>query len=119
LGAPIDEAIRLGEEFVFDADRGDVALLQFTDEPLHVIEVAVSRIAIEENWNRGRIGHEFQVLKDLGPAGFVVVTDAECAEMERRWPNASKAGFLNDFCADAIVGFTDEFDCSDKRSFLN
>jgi hypothetical protein len=98
LGAPLDETIRLGEEFVFNADRGDVALLQFSDQPLHVIEVAVSCVAIEENRNRGRIGHEFQHLKHLGPAGFVVVTDSKLGgDGEAACPNASKAGFLNDF----------------------
>jgi hypothetical protein len=46
----------------------------------------------------------------LGPAGFVIVTDAELGgNGEAAGPNASKAGFLNDFCAEAVVGFTDEF----------
>jgi len=109
LGTPLDKTILLGEEFVFDADRGDMALLQFADEPLHVVEVAVSCVAVKENRNRGRIGHEFQVLQNLGPAGFVVVTDAELrGNGEAAGPNTSKACFLNDFCAEAIVGFTDE-----------
>ena len=110
MAASLDKTICLGEEFIFNADRSDVALLQFADEPLHIIEVAVSRIAIEENRNRSRVGHEFQHLKYLGPAGFVVVTDAELrGNGEAAGPNASNAGFLNDFCAETIVGFTDEF----------
>jgi hypothetical protein len=28
---PLDEAIRLGEEFVFNADRGNLALLELAD----------------------------------------------------------------------------------------
>ena len=117
--APFDKTIRLGEEFVFNADCGDVALLEFADEPLHIIEVAVSRVAIQENRNRGRIGHEFQVLEDLGPAGFVAVTDAELrGNGEAAGPDASKAGFLNDLCADAIVGLTDELKLLGQEEFL-
>ena len=35
------EAIGLGKQFVFNAHCGNVALFQFPDEPLHVVEIAV------------------------------------------------------------------------------
>jgi len=38
---------------------------------------------------------------------------------EAAGPNASKAGFLDDLCADAICGFTDELKAALTREFLN
>ena len=77
LGVALDEAVRFGEELVFDAHRGNLALLQLADEALHVVEVAVAGVAVEENRNRGGVGHEFEGFEHLRPAGFVVVAHAE------------------------------------------
>ncbi|MCG3771772.1 MAG: hypothetical protein JW384_02966 [Nitrosomonadaceae bacterium] len=110
MGVSLDKTICLGEELVLDTDRGDAALLEFTDQTLHIIEIAVARIAIKEDWNRGRIGHEFQGFQDLSPAGFVVVADTVLSGYgEAAGPNPSKACLLDDFGAETIVGFTDEF----------
>jgi hypothetical protein len=84
-------------------------LFQFTDQTLHIIEVAIARVSIEKNGNAGGIGHKFQIVQDLGPTGFVVVSNAELSrDGEPAGPDASKPRFLHDFGAEAVVGLTNK-----------
>ena len=46
LSIPLEKAIRFRKLFVLNADGCNFALLQFTDQPLHVIEIAIAGIPI-------------------------------------------------------------------------
>jgi hypothetical protein len=71
-----DERVRLGEELVLEADRRHSALAELPDETAHVVEVAVSRVPVEEDRERRGVGHELEHLQDLGPGGLVAVAHA-------------------------------------------
>src|SRR5437667_13246 len=54
LGA--QERVRLREELVLDGDAGHADLLELAHEPAHVVEVAVARVAVEQERDRGGCG---------------------------------------------------------------
>ena len=72
-----DEAVGLREELVLDAHAGDAALLELAHEAAHVVEVAVAGVAVEQDRERRRVGHELEHLEHLRPARLVVVAHAE------------------------------------------
>ncbi len=45
-----DERVRFWEKFIFNANCGNVTLLQFFNEPSHVVKVAVAGITIQQEW---------------------------------------------------------------------
>src|SRR5919106_4817122 len=63
-----NKAIGLWEHLVLDADPGDPALLQLSDQAPHVVEVAIAGIPIEEYGDMSHICHELEHLYHLGPA---------------------------------------------------
>ena len=105
----LDKAIGFREQFVFDTDTCDVALLQLAHQAAHVIEVAVTSVAIEQDRYRGRVGHEFQDIDDLGPAEFVVIADRMLGRQgQTRAPDTLEASLFNYFCCQAIVRLENE-----------
>ncbi len=47
LALAIQEAVRLRELLVFDAHSGNAALLELADQTTHVVEVAVTGVAVQ------------------------------------------------------------------------
>src|SRR5919108_638094 len=68
-----DEAIGFGEAFVLDTDPRDPALFQLLYQAPQVIEVAITRVAVQKYRDLGNIRHELQHLHHLGPARFIIV----------------------------------------------
>ena len=86
-----------------------MALLQFANEPLHIVEVPVPCVAIEENWNGGRVGHKFQVVQNLSPTGLIIIAHPKlCGDRESAPPNSSKPGLLHDLCTQPIMGLANK-----------
>jgi hypothetical protein len=48
LTLSVQEAVGLGKLLILDADAGDAALFQFSHQAAHVVEVAVTGIAVEQ-----------------------------------------------------------------------
>jgi ribosomal protein L22 len=106
-----DEAVCLRKYLVLDANAADIALLEFAHEPAHVIEIAITGVAVEQNRDTRRIRHEFEHIDNLRPACFVVVAHAKlCGNREAARPNALEAGFFGDPRADAVVGFENKLE---------
>src|SRR5690606_817472 len=104
LASAFDEAVRLRKELVLDADARDASLLELRNEPADVVEVPVTRVAIEEDRDRRRIRHELEHLEDLSPARFIAVANAELRrQREAASPDALEAGLLDDAGAQAVV----------------
>src|SRR5258708_5781064 len=77
----------------------------------HVVEVTVAGVAIEEDGQITGVGHEFEVVDDLRPAGFVVVAYAELGgDRETRTPDRLEAGFTDDTGGETVVGLHHEFE---------
>ena len=94
-------------------------LLQFPDQPLHIVEIAVARVAIQQNRNLCGIRHEFQIVQDLGPTGFIVVPHAKLrGNGESACPDPFKPGFLDDFGTQPIMGFANKFQLGRKQEFF-
>jgi hypothetical protein len=111
LTLAVDEAVGFGELLVFDTDAGDAALFELADEATDVVEVTVAGVAIEEDGEIAGIGHEFEVIDDLGPAGFVVVAHAELGgDGETGGPDGLEAGFADDPGGETVVGLHHEFE---------
>jgi hypothetical protein len=72
-----DEGIGLREELVLDADAGDSAFAQLAHQTSDVVEIAVPAIAVDEDRQRRRFGHELQHLEQLCPRRFIAVAQAE------------------------------------------
>ena len=90
---------------------GHADLLELPDEAAHVVEVAVAGVAVEQHGHRRRLGHERDVIDDLGPAQLVVVADAEGGgQGEPARPDSLEAGFLDDARGEPIVGLHHEGD---------
>ena len=62
-----DEGICFGKQLVLDADTGDAALAKLADDAPHIVEVAVTRVAVHQDRNRGCVGHEFEDVEYLCP----------------------------------------------------
>ena len=113
LGRAADEAVRLREQLVLDADAGDAALLELHHEAARRVEVAVAGVAIEQDRHGGGVGHELDDLHHLGPARLVVVADAERRrDREAASPDAFEAGLLGDLRGQAVVSLHQEVEAS-------
>ncbi len=109
LAMAVDEAVGFGEQLVLDAHAGDAPLLQLLHQAAHVVEVAVASVAVDEDGNAARIGHELQHVHHLGPARLVVVAHPELrGEGEPAGPDALEAGLLDDAGADAVMRLHEE-----------
>src|SRR6185437_15550955 len=107
----VDEAVGLGELLVFDADAGDAALLELAHEAAHVVEVAVAGVAVEQDRQVAGVGHEFERVDHLRPAGLVIVAHAElCGNRETRAPDRFEAGFADDSRGQPVMGLHHEFE---------
>ena len=105
-----DEGIGFREQLVLDADTGDAALAELGHRAAHVVEVAPAGIAVDQDRDRGGVGHEFQNFQDLGPGGLVVVAHAERRRHGQAGrPDALEPGFLDDLRRQAVMGLHDEF----------
>ena len=109
LRRSVDKAVDLWKRLVLEADAGGAALLQFANEPACIVEVAVSRIAVDENRHGCRVGHEFDDIDDLSPRRLVAVTYPEARrDRQPTGPDRLEPGLLGDVSAEAVVGFDDE-----------
>ena len=109
LRGAADEAVRLREELVLDADAGNAALLELGDEAPRRVEVAVARVAIEEDRDGRGVRHELDDFHHLGPAGFVVVADAERGrDRQTAAPDPLEARFFGDLRGEPVVGLHQE-----------
>ena len=105
LARTTDERVGLGEDLVLDADPGHPAGLQLADHPLHGVEVAVARVAVEQDRDLRGVGHELHDLEHLGPARLVVVAHAEGrGDGETAAPDSLEACLLGHLGAEAVVG---------------
>ena len=109
LNAVAQEAVRLWEELVLDANTGDAALLKFADEAAEGVEIAVAGVAIDEDRDARGVGHELGDLEDLRPTRLVVVAHAERGgDGEAAGPDRREAGLLGDLGREAVVRLHDE-----------
>ena len=107
----VDEAVGLRKLLVLDTDARHTPLLQLAHETAHVVEVAVAGVAVEQDRQIARVGHEFERVDDLGPARFVVVAHAVLrGDREARRPDAAKTRFAHDARRQAVMGFHQEFE---------
>jgi hypothetical protein len=104
LGA--QERVRLREELVLDGDAGHARLLQLAHEPAHVVEVAVAGVAVEQDRDRRRVGHEGDVVGHLRPRELVVVPDAKGGrDRQAAAPDGLEPGLLRDARREPAVSF--------------
>ena len=95
---------------VFDADAGDVALFQFFDQPPQVIEIAIAGVAVQQDRDAGRIGHEFQHIDHLAPTGLIAVAHAELRrQRQAAAPDPLKAGLFRDPGGQAVMRLHNKF----------
>ena len=106
----INKTIELGELFIFNADPGDTTLFEFFNEPAHVVEIAITGIAIQQDRNTCDIRHKLQHVYNLGPAGFIAVTYTELRRNgQAAGPYAFKTCFFHQACGNPVMGFHNEF----------
>src|ERR1700723_3788613 len=111
LPLTVQEAVGLRELLVFDAYAGDTALLELAHQAAQIVEIAVSRIAVEQDGQIARIGHELEHVDDLRPARLVVVAHAELrGDRKSGRPNALEAGLAHDARGQAVVRLHQEFE---------
>src|SRR5207249_1399434 len=114
LGA--QERVRLREELVLDGDAGHADLLELAHEPAHVVEVAVARVAVEQERDRGGFGHERDVVHHLRPGQLVVVAHAEGGrDREPAAPDSLEAGLLDDARREPAVRLHQEGDLRTRK----
>jgi hypothetical protein len=107
----VDEAVGLRELLVFDTDACNAALFELAHEAAHVVEVAVAGVAVEQDRQIARVGHEFERVDNLGPACFVVVAHAVLrGDRKPRTPDRLEAGFTDDSRGQAVMGLHHEFE---------
>ena len=75
--AMTDKRIGLREQLVFDTCAGNTALAQFRHQATDVVEIAVTGIAVHQDRDAGRVGHEFENFENLGPGCFVRIAHAK------------------------------------------
>lgn len=56
----VKQRVGLGEELVLKTHTGDASLLELVHESARVVEVAVARIAIEQDRDRRVVAHELR-----------------------------------------------------------
>lgn len=111
LALAVDEAVGFRKLLVLDAHAGDAALLELSHEPAHVVEVAVAGVAVEQDRQVARVGHEFEHVDHLCPARLVVVAHAELrGDREPRRPDALEARLADDARGQAVVRLHQEFE---------
>src|SRR6266481_2319195 len=72
---------------------------------------AKARVAVEEERDRGRLGHERHVVHHLRPGQLVVVAHAEGRrDRQPAAPDALEPGLLDDACGEPAVRFHQEGD---------
>ena len=109
LFTAVDEAVGLGELLVFDTHAGYPPLFEFPHQAPHVVEVAVTGVAVQQDRDIRGVGHEFQHVHHLGPACLVAVPHAELRRQgEAARPDALEPGLLHEFRRDAVMGFQEE-----------
>ena len=106
LPGALDKAVRFWKELVFYANGGYFPLLQLSHQPPHIVEIAVTGVAIEHDRDGCGLGHEFDCLQDLGPARLIAVANTKLrGDGQAACPQTPETGFLTDTGADAIVSF--------------
>ncbi len=99
-----EEGVGLGEQLVLDADAGDAALAELADEAPDIVEIAIAGIAVDQDRQRRRIGHEFEDVEHLRPRRLVVVAHAERRrDRQPGRPDAGKSGFLDKLGREAVM----------------
>jgi hypothetical protein len=110
LPIAVDERIRFGEKLVLNANRGDAALLELLDQAPDVVEVAEPGVAIQQDRHLGGIRHELDHFEHLGPAGLIVVADAQRrGDGEAAGPDGFESCFLHNARAQPVVRFHQKF----------
>ncbi len=105
----LDETVGFREQLVLDADAADVALLELAHQAPHVVEIAVTGVAVEQDRDGGGIRHELENADDLGPAQLVVVAHRVLRRQgQPGTPDALEAGFLDNSGRQTVVGFENE-----------
>ena len=95
-----EETICFGKKFILDTDGGDASLLQFSNQTLHIVKIAIARIAVEQNGNPGCVRHKFQHFKYLSPARLIVISNAKLrGNGQSACPNSWKSGLFYNPCA--------------------
>ena len=105
LAPAVEVAVGLGEELVLEAHPGHAPLLELAHEPAHVVEVAVPRVAVEQDGHVGGVGHELENLEHLGPARLVAVAHAEGrGDRQAAGPEGLKPGLGREPRRESVVG---------------
>ena len=88
---------------------GDV--LEFANQPAHIVEIAVAGVAVHHDRDVGRVRHEFQHLGNLGPTRFVRVAHPVLrGHAQAAGPDALETCLFADLGTQAIVGLTNELE---------
>src|SRR4029077_6441041 len=102
----IEERIRLGKHLVLDAHGRDIALLKLAYQAAHIVEVSISSVSVQEDWNAAGIAHQFHDLQHLGPTGFIAVAHSHGGgQSKTARPNPVEARFFDQLRSQAVMGF--------------
>jgi hypothetical protein len=113
------EAVGLGEELVLDADARDAAVLELPHEAAHVVEVAVARVAVEQQRDLRGVADELDQVQHLRPAHLVVVADPHGrADGKAAAPEALESRLLGDLRGEPVVALHQEAETVPARQHV-
>ena len=111
LAFRVQKAIRLRKLLILDADTRDAALLELAHQAAHVVEIAVTGVAVEQYGQIAGIGHELEHVHNLGPTRLVVVAHAELRrDGQSGSPYALEARLAHDARGQAVVRFHEKLE---------
>jgi len=94
-------------------------LLEFFHEPSHVVEISVTGITIEQDWNVSGVAHEFDDFQYLRPTRFIIIAYAEGGgDRKPASPDPSKPDFLDDPGAQCIMSLHQKLETSGLQESL-